>query len=115
MIVEESLEDGSDLSGMEGVVVTEGAAVTITRCATSTTAHFVLSPPVISPTRSFRDGFELRRKVDGHERYSHENGRRVTVPYTRRGDTFAIGTLRSIIEVQAQWTVDDLRRLDLIT
>ncbi len=31
MIVEESLEDGSDLSDMEGVVVTEGAAVTITR------------------------------------------------------------------------------------
>lgn len=31
MIVEESLEDGNDLSDMEGVVVTEGAAVTITR------------------------------------------------------------------------------------
>lgn len=62
-----------------------------------------------------RDGFELRRKVGSHERYTHEDGRRVTVPYTCRGDTFAIGTLRSIIEVQAQWTADDLRRLDLIT
>ncbi len=62
-----------------------------------------------------RDGFELRRKVGSHERYTHEDGRRVTVPYTRRGDTFAIGTLRSIIEVQARWTTDDLRRLDLIT
>ena len=61
-----------------------------------------------------RDGFEFRRKVGSHERYTHADGRRVTVPYTRRGDTFAIGTLRSIIERQAQWTIDDLRRLELI-
>ena len=60
-----------------------------------------------------RDGFEFKRKVGSHERYAHEDGRRVTVPYTRRGDTFAIGTLRSIIECQAQWTADDLRRLAL--
>ncbi len=47
------------------------------------------------------DGFELRRKVGSHEHYTHEDGRCVTVTYTRRSDTFAIGTLRSIIEVQA--------------
>ena len=61
-----------------------------------------------------RDGFELRRKVGSHERYAHDDGRRVTVPYTRRGDTFAVGTLHSIIERQAQWDSDDLRRLGLI-
>jgi predicted RNA binding protein YcfA (HicA-like mRNA interferase family) len=61
-----------------------------------------------------RDGFEFRRRSGSHERYAHEDGRRVTVPYTRRGDTFAIGTLRSIIERQARWTIDDLKRLELL-
>jgi predicted RNA binding protein YcfA (HicA-like mRNA interferase family) len=61
-----------------------------------------------------RDGFEFRRKIGSHERYAHQDGRRVTVPYTRRGDTFAIGTLRSIIERQARWTLDDLNRLELL-
>ena len=60
-----------------------------------------------------RDGFEFKRKVGSHERYAHEDGRRATVPYTRRGDTFAIGTLQSIIARQAQWNADDLLRLGL--
>lgn len=61
-----------------------------------------------------RDGFELRRKRGSHDRYAHEDGWRVTVPYTRRGDTFAIGTLHSIIERQDRWTFDDLKRLELL-
>jgi hypothetical protein len=39
------------------------------------------------------------------------DGRRVTVTIHGRGDTFTIKTLRSIIESQARWTEDDLKRL----
>jgi predicted RNA binding protein YcfA (HicA-like mRNA interferase family) len=46
-----------------------------------------------------------------HQPYRHPDGRRVTVTFHRAGDTFAIGTLRSMIELQARWTADDLRRL----
>ncbi len=61
-----------------------------------------------------RDGFTLARQRGSHQRYTHPDGRRVTVPFTRSGDTFAPGTLRSILERQARWTLDDLRRLGLI-
>ena len=61
-----------------------------------------------------QDGFEFRRKTGSHERYRHQDGRRVTVPYTRRGNTFAMKTLRSILEQQARWGLEDLRRLGLI-
>jgi predicted RNA binding protein YcfA (HicA-like mRNA interferase family) len=61
-----------------------------------------------------RDGFSLRSGASGHQRYRHADGRRVTVSFHSPGDTFAIGTLRSMIELQARWTEDDLRRLKLI-
>jgi predicted RNA binding protein YcfA (HicA-like mRNA interferase family) len=61
------------------------------------------------------DGFTFRRQRSSHRRYTHQDGRRVTVPFTRDGDTFAIGTLKSMIEIQARWTAEDLRRLKLIT
>ena len=61
------------------------------------------------------DGFTFRRQRSSHRRYIHQDGRRVTVPFTRDGDTFAIGTLRSMIELQAHWTDADLQRLGLIT
>jgi predicted RNA binding protein YcfA (HicA-like mRNA interferase family) len=61
-----------------------------------------------------RDGFVLRSKGNVHQRYRHADGRRVTVSFHRAGDTFPLGTLRSMIEVQARWTEDDLRRLRLI-
>jgi len=60
------------------------------------------------------DGFTLARQHGSHQRYTHPDGRRVIVPFTRSGETFAPGTLRSMIERQAQWTADDLRRLGLI-
>ncbi len=47
------------------------------------------------------DGFTFRRQRSSHRRYIHRDGRRVTVPFTRDGDTFAIGTLKSMIETQA--------------
>ena len=61
-----------------------------------------------------RDGFVLHNQRGSHQRYRHPDGRRVTVTFHRAGDTFPIGTLRSMIETQAQWTEDDLQRLSLI-
>jgi predicted RNA binding protein YcfA (HicA-like mRNA interferase family) len=61
-----------------------------------------------------RDGYILRSKGNVHQRYRHADGRRVTVSFHRASDTFPLGTLRSMIEVQARWTEDDLRRLRLI-
>ena len=61
-----------------------------------------------------RDGFTFTRQRGSHHRYAHADGRRVTVPFTRRGDTYAPGTLRSIIERQARWTADDLQRLGIL-
>ena len=61
-----------------------------------------------------RDGFVLYNQRGSHQRYRHVNGRRVTVTFHRASDTFPIGTLRSMIELQARWSEDDLRRLSLI-
>jgi predicted RNA binding protein YcfA (HicA-like mRNA interferase family) len=61
-----------------------------------------------------RDGFYFVRQVGSHQRFRHPDGRRVTVASHGRGDSFAKKTLKSIIELQACWTDDDLRRLDLI-
>jgi predicted RNA binding protein YcfA (HicA-like mRNA interferase family) len=65
-------------------------------------------------TALIRDGFVLHNRRGSHQRYRHADGRRVTVTFHRPGDTFPIGTLRSMIELQARWTEDDLRRLSLI-
>ena len=48
-----------------------------------------------------RDGFSLHNQRGSHQRYRHADGRRVTVTYHRPGDTFPMGTLRSMIEIQA--------------
>jgi predicted RNA binding protein YcfA (HicA-like mRNA interferase family) len=61
-----------------------------------------------------RDGFSLDRQKGSHQQYYHSDRRRVTVTFHRPGDTFSLGTLRSMIERQAQWTESDLRRLGLI-
>jgi predicted RNA binding protein YcfA (HicA-like mRNA interferase family) len=60
------------------------------------------------------DGFVLKSQRGSYRRYYHADSRRVTVPYHSSGGTFVPKTLRSIIEEQAQWTEDDLKRLDLI-
>jgi predicted RNA binding protein YcfA (HicA-like mRNA interferase family) len=59
------------------------------------------------------DGFFLRRQKGSHRRFNHPDGRRVTVTFHHSGDTFPIGTLRSMIERQAKWSETDLLRLDL--
>jgi predicted RNA binding protein YcfA (HicA-like mRNA interferase family) len=60
------------------------------------------------------DGFEVHRQKGSHRHYRHPDGRRVTLSFHHSSDTFPLGTLRSITEVQARWTEADLRRLGLI-
>ena len=61
-----------------------------------------------------RDGFYLRSQRGSHQRYQHPDGRKVTVSFHTSGDTFTYKTLRDMIELQAKWTEDDLKRLKLI-
>ena len=61
-----------------------------------------------------RDGFVFYNQRGSHQRYRHPDGRRVTVTFHRASDTFPLGTLRSMIEVQAKWEDEDLKRLGLV-
>jgi predicted RNA binding protein YcfA (HicA-like mRNA interferase family) len=61
-----------------------------------------------------RDGFSFVRQTGSHQRYRHADGRRVTVAPHGKGDTFTIKTLKSMIEKQAGWTEEDLKRLQLL-
>ena len=67
---------------------------------------------VISALR--RDGFVLDRQAGSHRHYVHVDGRRVTLSFHAAGETFAIKTLKTILELQARWTEEDLRRLRLL-
>ncbi|MGO9928113.1 MAG: type II toxin-antitoxin system HicA family toxin [Mycobacterium sp.] len=60
------------------------------------------------------DGFQLQRQKGSHRHYHHSDGRRVTLSFHHSSDTFPLGTLKSIVEIQARWTEGDLRRLRLI-
>jgi predicted RNA binding protein YcfA (HicA-like mRNA interferase family) len=60
------------------------------------------------------DGFYFVRQNGSHQRYRHPDGRRVTVAPHAGGDTFTIKTLKSMIELQARWKEEDLKRLKLI-
>ena len=61
-----------------------------------------------------RDGFVFDRQVGSHQHYRHPaDRRRVTVSFHRSGDTFKIKTLKTMIEDQARWTEQDLKRLKL--
>lgn len=60
------------------------------------------------------DGFYFVRQTGSHKRYRHPDGRCVTVAPHGRAGTFKRKTLKSIIELQARWTEDDLKRLKLI-
>jgi predicted RNA binding protein YcfA (HicA-like mRNA interferase family) len=60
------------------------------------------------------DGFFLRRQAGSHQRYQHPDGRRVTVSFHKSSNTFPPKTLKAIIEMQARWTEDDLKRLKLL-
>ena len=60
------------------------------------------------------DGFILRRQKGSHRHYRHPDGRGVTLSFHHSSDTFRLGTLKAIIETQANWTENDLRRLRLL-
>jgi predicted RNA binding protein YcfA (HicA-like mRNA interferase family) len=60
------------------------------------------------------DGFVLDRQAGSHRHYLHSDGRRVTVTFHGTGGTFKLKTLKSMLEIQARWTEDDLRRLRLL-
>jgi predicted RNA binding protein YcfA (HicA-like mRNA interferase family) len=61
-----------------------------------------------------RDGFSFDRGSGSHQIYYHADGRRVSVTFHAPGQTFTRKTLKSMIETQARWTEDDLKRLKLI-
>jgi len=61
-----------------------------------------------------REGFYPRIRSGAHRQYRHPDGRRVTVSYHRGSDTFTFKTLKSMIEKQAKWTEEDLKRLKLL-
>ena len=63
-----------------------------------------------------RDGFVLSRKIgSSHQKYRHPvDKRRVTVSYHGHGSRFPTGTLKTMIERQAKWTEEDLKRLGLL-
>lgn len=65
-------------------------------------------------TALLRDGFQFRRQKGSHQRYVHPDGRRVTVSFHRASDTFEIKTLKAMVEGQARWTEEDLKRLGLL-
>jgi predicted RNA binding protein YcfA (HicA-like mRNA interferase family) len=60
-----------------------------------------------------RDGFSLQRQKGSHRHYRNKDGRRVTLTFHHSSDTFPLGTLKSMVEIQARWTEGDLRRLGL--
>ena len=61
-----------------------------------------------------RDGFILTHQKGSHHRYYHPDGRRVTVAFSSPSDTFLLKTLKSMIEKQAKWVEEDLKRLGLL-
>ena len=61
------------------------------------------------------DGFGLVRQKGSHRHYRHTDGRRVTVTFHHASDTFRPATLRSMLEIQARWSEEDLKRLGLLT
>jgi len=61
-----------------------------------------------------RDGFYLDGQSGSHQHYRHPGGRKATVSFHHPSDTFPPKTLKEIIELQAKWTFDDLKRLKLL-
>ena len=60
------------------------------------------------------DGFSFDRADGSHQIYYHPDGRRVTVVFHGGSSTFRRKTLKAMIESQARWTEEDLRRLKLV-
>jgi predicted RNA binding protein YcfA (HicA-like mRNA interferase family) len=82
------------------------SAIDFSRLRSLTARRLVAAPE--------RDGFVLSRQSGSHRHYRHADGRRVTLTFHHASDTFRFKTLRSMIEVQAQWQWEDLVRLQLV-
>lgn len=61
-----------------------------------------------------RDGFQEWRTKGVTRFFVHPDGRTLTIHFHSPGQTFAVGTLKSIVEEQARWTEADLKRLKLL-
>jgi len=61
-----------------------------------------------------KDGFYLHRQSGSHRHYKHQDGRRVTISFHNSRETFSIKILEIIIEDQAKWTENDLKRLNIL-
>jgi predicted RNA binding protein YcfA (HicA-like mRNA interferase family) len=61
-----------------------------------------------------RDGFYLDRQSGSHRQYRHPDGRRVTVSFHSGKNTFSPKILKSMVEKQAKWTEEDLKRLKIL-
>ena len=61
-----------------------------------------------------RDGFAFDRGRGSHQIYYHPDGRRVSVTFHAPSQTFTRKTLKSMIETEARWREQDLKRLKLI-
>ena len=61
-----------------------------------------------------RDGFVQERQRGSHRQFYHVDGRRVTVSAHRMGETFPTRIIRIMIQDQAKWNEEDLRRLGVL-
>ena len=61
-----------------------------------------------------RDGFAIDRGSGSHQIFYHPDGRRVSITFHAPSQTFTRKTLKSMIETEARWTDEDLKRLKLI-
>ena len=61
-----------------------------------------------------KDGFYEERSKGALRLFKHRDRRRTTIHLHNMGQTFAVGTLKAIIEEQAKWTGADLERLGIL-
>ena len=61
-----------------------------------------------------QDGFYEERSKGAVHLFKHPDGRRTTLHLHNMGQTFAVGTLKAIIEKQVRWEETDLERLGLL-
>jgi len=65
-------------------------------------------------TALLKDGFFFVRQSGSHRIYRHPDGRRVTVSFHHGSKIFTPKILKIMIEDQAKWTGEDLKRLKIL-
>ena len=61
-----------------------------------------------------KDDFSLVRQSGSHRIYRRHDGRRVTISFHSGSQTFTPKLLKVMIEDQAKWTENDLKRLKIL-